>query len=196
MGEDGFAGQARDARKGRHAGVCRLPIRPRRLLLGWTSSSNGTIAQREPRACGGDVNPPFVSAVVGRIETVPSPVSVWKPPRFRDKSWEASPITVSSETAVLQYFLGTLGISRSACHAEGRGFESLQPLRRIRLYRASNDVSTVLLAAVLRNDFPAGCPLGAQTFAPGVGHDGLLNRAAQHPSSGSTAAPPMSSTCW
>jgi Domain of unknown function (DUF1731) len=25
----------------------------------------------------------------------------------------------------------------TACHAEGRGFESLQPLSRIRLYRAS-----------------------------------------------------------
>jgi hypothetical protein len=32
------------------------------------------------------------------------------------------------EADVLQDFLATLRISRSACHAEGRGFESLQPL--------------------------------------------------------------------
>jgi hypothetical protein len=74
------------------------------------------------------LNPPLVSAVVGPIDTVPSPVSVRKPPRFRGKSWKVSPITYSSETHVLQDFLGTLGIPRSACHAEGRGFESLQPL--------------------------------------------------------------------
>jgi hypothetical protein len=30
--------------------------------------------------------------------------------------------------------------SHTACHAEGRGFESLQPLPRIRLYRASNSI--------------------------------------------------------
>jgi hypothetical protein len=61
-------------------------------------------------------------------DTVPSPVSVRKPPRFRGKSWKASPTAYRSETAVLQDFLRTLRIPRSACHAEGRGFESLQPL--------------------------------------------------------------------
>jgi hypothetical protein len=29
--------------------------------------------------------------------------------------------------------------------------------------------------------FPAGYPLGTQSFAPGVGHEGLLDRAAEHP---------------
>jgi hypothetical protein len=91
--------------------------------------------QRHPRpprtgSVWRDVLPPFVSAGVGRIHMIPSPVSVRKPPRFRGKSWEASPTTYSSETAVFQGFPGTLGISRSACHAEGRGFESLQPLPR------------------------------------------------------------------
>jgi hypothetical protein len=41
--------------------------------------------------------------------------------------------------------------SPSACHAEGRGFESLQPLSPIRLYRASNGVSAILLAAGARD---------------------------------------------
>jgi hypothetical protein len=36
----------------------------------------------------------------------------------------------SSENRVLQDFHGRLRILRSVCHAEGRGFESLQPLRR------------------------------------------------------------------
>jgi hypothetical protein len=34
----------------------------------------------------------------------------------------------SAETSVLQDFLGKHGTPSSACHAEGRGFESLQPL--------------------------------------------------------------------
>ena len=68
-----------------------------------------------------------------------------------------------------------------ACHAEGRGFESHQPLPRIRLYRALYDVLRVPLGAVARKDFPAGYPLGTQTIAPGVGHEGLLDRAAEHP---------------
>ena len=52
------------------------------------------------------------------------------PPRFRGEPWEGSPTTDSSETAPFQDFPGTLGISRPACHAEGRGFESLQPLQK------------------------------------------------------------------
>jgi hypothetical protein len=60
----------------------------------------------------------------------PSPVSVRKPPRFRRKSWKASLIADDSEARTLQGFPGALGIPRSACHAEGRGFESLQPLRK------------------------------------------------------------------
>jgi hypothetical protein len=106
---------------GRHAGVCRLPLRPRRLLLVWRSSSNGTLAHRKPGARGG-----CEPAVRERIRRPnphgPSPVSVRKPPRFRGNSWKASPIAYSSETCILQDLLGTLGIPRSACHAEGRGF--------------------------------------------------------------------------
>jgi hypothetical protein len=92
--------------------------------------SNGTVAPPRAGSVGRDVSPPLVSAVVGPIDTVPSPVSVRKPPRFRGKSWTASPIAYRSETPILQDFLGTLGIPRSACHAEGPGFESLQPLPR------------------------------------------------------------------
>jgi hypothetical protein len=117
------------ARSGRGAGVCRLPIRRHRLLHVWRSGSNRTVAPPRTGSVGRDVSPPLVSAV-GRIDTVPSPVSVRKPPRFRGKSWKASPIANSSETRILQDFLGTLGIPRSACHAKGRGFESLQPLSR------------------------------------------------------------------
>src|SRR5215204_1249640 len=36
------------------------------------------------------------------------------------------------------------GKARTACHAEGRGFESLQPLFPIRLYRASHGASVAL----------------------------------------------------
>jgi hypothetical protein len=68
---------------------------------------------------------------------IPSPVSVREPPRFRGKSWEASPTPYSSETPLFQGFPGTLGISRSACHAEGRGFESLQPLSKACFCRLS-----------------------------------------------------------
>jgi hypothetical protein len=73
---------------------------------------------------------PAEVACTAARRTVPSPVSVRKPPRFRGKSWNASPTAYSSEIAVLQAFLKTLRIPRSACHAEGRGFESLQPLLR------------------------------------------------------------------
>ena len=116
--------------QGRGAGVCRLPIPGAWLLHVWRSGSNGTVAPPRAGSVGRDVSPPLVSAVVGPMDTVPSPVSVRKPPRFRGKSWKASPIAYSSETPILQDFLGTLGIPRSACHAEGRGFESLQPLSR------------------------------------------------------------------
>ena len=101
-----------------------------RLLHVWRSGSNGTVAPPRAGSVGRDVSPPLVSAVVGPIDTVPSPVSVRKPPQFRGKSWTASPIACSSETRILQDFLGTLGIPRSACHAEGRGFESHQPLSK------------------------------------------------------------------
>jgi hypothetical protein len=45
-----------------------------------------------------------VSALVGPIDTVLSPVSVRKPPRFRGISWKASLIACSSETGILQDF--------------------------------------------------------------------------------------------
>src|SRR5918999_6555913 len=67
------------------------------------------------------------------------------------------------ETAGLQAYSGGIGSTRSACHAEGRGFESHQPLARIRLYRALYDVLRVPLGAVVRKDFPAGYPLGVST---------------------------------
>jgi hypothetical protein len=107
----------------------RLPSQGGGPLHVWRSASKSIVAPPRAGSLGRDVSPPL-SVVVGPIDAVPSPVSVRKPPRFRGISWKASLIAYSSETGILQGFLRTLGIPRSACHAEGRGFESLQPLHK------------------------------------------------------------------
>jgi hypothetical protein len=55
--------------------------------------------------------------------------SLSKPLRFRDKSWNSIPPSAQQEPANLQAFRDDLQLGASACHAEGRGFESHQPLR-------------------------------------------------------------------
>jgi hypothetical protein len=57
------------------------------------------------------------------------PVWVREPPWFRGKFRESRVGAMGLETAGLQAYSCGSGAARSACHAEGRGFESLQPLR-------------------------------------------------------------------
>jgi hypothetical protein len=87
------------ARNGRPADVCRLPIRRGRLLHVWRSGSKW---HRRPDASG-------ERRAVGPIDTVPSPVSVRKPPRFRGKSWKAALIAYGSKTFFCRAFLGCSG---------------------------------------------------------------------------------------
>jgi hypothetical protein len=77
-----------------------------------------------------------------------------------------------------------------------RGFESLQPLPRIRLYRASNSILTAPLDAVLGKGFPADYPLATQTPASGVGSKRLIEGAAEHFLEPLDRHAAISSTCW
>jgi hypothetical protein len=104
----------------------RLPIRRRRLLL-VSRSSSGTLAHHAPGACGGGL-PPFVSAVVGRIKMIPSPVSVRKPPRFRGKSWKHRRPPIARKPLFSRTFLGSSGSHVLLAMQKVEGSNSLQPL--------------------------------------------------------------------
>jgi hypothetical protein len=86
-------------------------------------------SRRERGAPGAGVIPPLVSACRPNRHGPESGFSPETPAISRHKL-ESIADAYGSETRILQGFLETLGIPRSACHAEGRGFESLQPLRK------------------------------------------------------------------
>jgi hypothetical protein len=139
--------------------------------------------------------PTVCEAVVGRIDSVPSPVSVRKPPRFRSKRWKPSPTADRSETAVLQDFLRTLRIPRSACHAEGRGFESHQPLSEKPRYREVFSSQREGSSTTCRGIFAVG-----SSFSPRTSRPTSTTQASSHVhpralSSWSWAPPPMLRTC-
>jgi hypothetical protein len=108
------------------------------------------------------------------------PVWVRKPPWFPGecRAWRRAAAGAEKRPVcrVIRYRTGGTG---SACHAEGRGFESHQPLPRIRLYRASNGVSTALSLRYCGRGFGADYPLATQTSASGVGRQTLIERAAE-----------------
>ena len=78
------------------------------------------------------VRPPSASLIVRSLS---------KPPLFPHNSWNASVRSRRLEMLDLQAFLHPRCRRSTACHAEGRGFESLQPLLRKPAHRAGFCVS-------------------------------------------------------
>src|SRR5215203_1958442 len=175
--------------QGRAAGVCRLPIAGEGCCTcGGAAATAPSPAARRER--GARCEPTVRERSRRPIDTVPSPVSVRKPPRFRGKSWKASPMAYRSETRILQDFLGRLGIPPSACHAEGRGFESLQPLQKaplIRGFLVPGDLELGVRPATLSQQLSRAAA-GAQQLSAGRA-DGLPRVAQRWHESG---PPPLS----
>ena len=91
---------------------------------------------------------------------------------------------------------GPPGDSASACHAEGRGFESLQPLRRTSCSYVVSVPSSSLRAPGWEAFLLAGCQLVAKTPRP---ESSAKASSRVHPMSFSSVSrppSPMSMTCW
>ena len=86
--------------------------------------------------------------------------------------------------------------SSSSCHAEGRGFESLQPLRRTSCIYAVSVPSSSLHAPGWEAFFLAGCQLVAKTPRPESSAKASSNVHPMSFSSVSRPPSPMSMTCW
>jgi hypothetical protein len=88
--------------------------------------------RRPPRAgsVGRDVSPPFVSAVVDQSTRSRVRFQSGNPRDFAVKARKHRRWPIGRKLVFCRTFLGGSGSPPSACHAEGRGFESLQPLSK------------------------------------------------------------------